>query len=646
MIDVRFERGVYLPQQDLWLDPWDAKRFAFVSHAHIDHIAPHDEVIVSERTARLMQSRLPGGRTEHVLPFGERRTVRGLDLMLLPAGHIFGSAQCFLFAGDETLLYTGDFKLRPGKSAEHAEWRQADTLIMETTFGLPRYRFPPTEQVIEEVVSFCRETIDDGHVPVLLGYSLGKAQEILCSLEGAGLTPMLHRSVYRMTRIYEEFGQAFCKYVRYNATDVAGKVLICPPSANGSRMLETIPRKRVAMISGWAVDPNAIYRYQVDTAFPLSDHADYTDLIRYVELVRPRRVFTLHGFAAEFARDLRERGVEAWALSEENQMEFSGLRKAPVSACCAKVARLSRTSFARDAGEALSEFAKFATVGEQVAATPAKLEKIRLLADYLRTLDEEQLPIATTYFTGRAFAQSDLRTLQVGGSIIYRAMMTASKLSDAEFHRIAHRHGDAGKTAFEALHGRTKPQPFTLKQSRDFFDALHKTRGPVAKTELLRSRLATLSAREGQYVVKILSGDLRIGLREGLVEEAIARAFGAPLDDVKEANMLLGDTGATATLASRKELHVRSYRSFVPSSACLPLPNQQQKRSGNGSSMNTYPTIPTERQRQFMWKINSTGFGHSFIATDIGWKFFRAICGVSPINFQSWRSEQRSSSQS
>jgi ATP-dependent DNA ligase I len=571
VVDVRFERGVYLPQQELWLDPWDAKRFAFVSHAHIDHIAPHDEVILSERTARLMQSRLPGGRIEHVLPFGERRTVRGFDLMLLPAGHIFGSAQCFLFAGDETLLYTGDFKLRPGKSAEHAEWHQADTLIMETTFGLPRYRFPPTEQVIEQVVTFCRETIDDGHVPVLLGYSLGKAQEILCSLEGAGLTPMLHRSVYRMTRIYEEFGQAFCKYVRYNASDVAGKVLICPPSANGSPMLETIPRKRIAMISGWAVDPSAIYRYQVDTAFPLSDHADYTDLIRYVELVRPRRVFTLHGFAAEFARDLRERGVEAWALSEENQMEFSGLGKAPVSGAGEGVPP-SRTSFAGDACETLSEFAKFATVGEQIAATPAKLEKVRLLADYLRTLDEEQLPIATTYFTGRAFAQSDLRTLQVGGSIIYRAMMTASKLSDAEFHRVAHRHGDSGKTAFEALHGGTKPQPFTLKESRDFFDALHKTRGPAAKTELLRSRLASLSAREGQYVVKILSGDLRIGLREGLVEEAIARAFGAPLDDVKEANMLLGDTGATATLASRKELQRAELSIFRPIKCMLATP--------------------------------------------------------------------------
>jgi DNA ligase-1 len=122
---------------------------------------------------------------------------------------------------------------------------------METTFGLPRYRFPPTERVIDQIVAFCRETIDDGQVPVLLGYSLGKAQEILCSLDGAGLTPMLHGSVYQMTRIYEEFGQSFCKYVGYSADNVSGKVLICPPSANRSPMLERIPCKRIAMISGW-----------------------------------------------------------------------------------------------------------------------------------------------------------------------------------------------------------------------------------------------------------------------------------------------------------------------------------------------------------------------------------------------------------
>ena len=87
------------------------------------------------------------------------------------------------------------------------------------------------------------------------------------------------------------------------------------------------------------------------------------------------------------------------------------------------------------------------------------------------------------------------------------------------------------------LDGRTTPEPFGLIDSYEFFELLHKLRGPAAKKDALQNRLARLIAREGQYVIKILSGDLRIGLREGLVEEAIAKAFAAPLDEVKEANM-------------------------------------------------------------------------------------------------------------
>lgn len=606
MIEVRFERGVYLPQQDLWLDPSDAKPFAFISHAHGDHIALHEEIIVSQRTAHLLKSRLPGRRIEHILPFGAKRRVHGLDLMLLPAGHIFGSAQCFLFFGDETLLYTGDFKLRPGKSAEQVQWREADTLIMETTFGLSRYRFPPTQQVVDQIVSFCRATIEAGEVPVLLGYSLGKAQEILCSLDGVGLTPMLHGSVYEMTRIYEQFGQSFCKYARYRANDVAGKVLICPPSAIGSHMLERIPHKRVAMISGWAVDPNAVYRYQVDAAFPLSDHADYDDLIRYVELVKPRRVFTLHGFAAAFACDLRARGVEAWALTEQNQMELhlpatdNALPVDP-SAEVSRRAKSMPDPFHKQTSDTRSEFLAFAKVGEAIAATPAKLEKIRLLSNYLSELTSEQLPIITTYFTGRPFAQSDPRTLQIGWSVIVRTLQGATKIDDAAFHSIAARHRDAGKTAFEVLISRTTPRPFTIVESQELFESLHRARGPLTKAKLLQDRFSISSAREGQYIVKILTGDLRIGLREGLVEEAIAKAFDVPLDQVKQANMLLGDIGETAALALRKEVHQAQLSLFRPIKCMLatPLPSAESVwqrfvdvgDADGGSALATQPTV-------------------------------------------------------
>src|SRR5207237_8569237 len=125
------------------------------------------------------------------LHVGHETDVVGVGVPLSPAGHIFGSAQLFLRPENDSLLSTGDFKLRQGQSAEATEWTAANTLIMETTYGIPRYRLPPTEEVIAQIVAFCRDAIESNEVPVLLGYSLCKAQEILSALAGADLTAVL-----------------------------------------------------------------------------------------------------------------------------------------------------------------------------------------------------------------------------------------------------------------------------------------------------------------------------------------------------------------------------------------------------------------------------------------------------------------------
>lgn len=562
MIAVRYQRGVELPELGLWLDPHDPRDFAFVSHAHADHLGRHREIIFTPGTSAFMRERMPGERIEHLLEYGQRATIRGVDITLIPAGHILGSAQIFLETERGSLLYTGDFKLRPGLSAEPAEWRTADTLIMETTYGRPRYRLPPTDEVIARMIAFCRETLDDGGVPVLLGYSLGKAQEILCALDAVGLTPMLHGAVWKMTRIYQQLRpEPLCSCVRYEAGEVAGKVLICPPSANRSLMLTKIKNRRVAMLSGWAMDPGAQFRYQCDAAFPLSDHADYTDLLRYVELVKPKRVLTLHGFAADFARDLRALGVEAWALTGENQLELS---------LTLGGSSIRSTAIAEPA--AGSEFGEFARLGEAVGETASRLKKIALLADYLRGLDDSALRVATIALTGRAFAQADGRTLQTGWAVIKRAVLAVSGIGEPRFRELANLHSDAGRTTYEALLGATAPEPFPLAELRAFFVELQTARGPLAKGDLLRERLSKLAPIEAQYLVKILTGDLRIGLKEGLVEEAVAAAFDAPPEEVREANMLLGDLGRAALLARRGELASAELTPFCPVKVMLASP--------------------------------------------------------------------------
>src|SRR4051812_8131106 len=155
------EGGIYFPLLRLWLDPhWPKEELVFVSHAHSDHTADHREVILSEPTARLMAARMGGKRLEHALRFGEpcvmQRGGNEFKITLLAAGHIFGSAMSFIECDGESLLYTGDFKLRPGLSAEPCQPKHADVLVMETTYGRPQYRFPPTEDVMRGVVRFCK----------------------------------------------------------------------------------------------------------------------------------------------------------------------------------------------------------------------------------------------------------------------------------------------------------------------------------------------------------------------------------------------------------------------------------------------------------------------------------------------------------
>jgi Cft2 family RNA processing exonuclease len=266
---------------------------------------------------------LGGHRDEIPLPFGEPLDFGPARATLLPAGHILGSAQVFVETANGTALVSGDFKRRPGRAAEPIAIRPAETLVMETTFGRPQFVFPPEAEVAAAVTAFCHQAFADGATPVLLGYSLGKAQEILCLLDAAGIPPMLHPAAFAISEIYRDHLPGFpSNFQRFTPGATGGHALVFPPQAARSKALAEIPNPRTALLSGWAIDPSARFRCGADAAFPLSDHAGYDDLLRYVEAVNPTRVFTMHGFADAFARDLRARGLEAWPLSGATQLDL------------------------------------------------------------------------------------------------------------------------------------------------------------------------------------------------------------------------------------------------------------------------------------------------------------------------------------
>src|SRR5205807_104008 len=216
----------------------------------------------------------------------------------------------------------------------------------------------------------------------------------------------------------------------------------------------------------------------------------------------------------------------------------------------------------------------FARRAEAVAATTKKLEKAALLEDYFRQLDDEDLARAARYFAGQQFASSDARTTNVGGSILSEAMTSDTGAGPESLGARYARWGDAGDVAFELfVEAKPENQPsLTLVETEGVLAQLSLTRGKKAKTQILIDALSRATALEAKYLVKLLSGDLRIGLREGLVEDAIARAFRQPLTEVAMANMLRGDIGEAAVRARTGRLHDVEMRLFHPLKFMLATP--------------------------------------------------------------------------
>jgi DNA ligase-1 len=204
---------------------------------------------------------------------------------------------------------------------------------------------------------------------------------------------------------------------------------------------------------------------------------------------------------------------------------------------------------------------RFAQTCEAVAGTTRKLEKTALVADYLQSLPAAESAIAAIFFSGRPFAAFREETLQVGGAALWRAVAELSGKPEEALAASYRRHGDAGAVAAEVLSSQTGSDS-SLHQVQSTFSQIANARGPAAKSALLRGLLQQASPLEAKYIVKIISGDLRIGLKESLVEEAIAKAFNAALAEVKKANMLLGDLGETLLLAKAGRLNQARMRLF------------------------------------------------------------------------------------
>lgn len=314
--------GLRARSENLWLDARRKTPLSFVSHAHGDHIGRHVEALGTAPTLALMAHRLRGARTRpRELEYGKAIAIGGLTVELFPAGHILGSAQIRITKNGHRTVYTGDLNTATARTAEPLEVVPCDTLVIESTFGEPRYRFPPREEVEERMAAFAEITLAEGRVPVFLAYALGKAQEATRILGERGFRVRVHPDAWALCEIYASFGVRFPGASPLEGPPGPGEVVVSTPRGRGDPMLGPRVRMRTCFLSGWALAGGA-YRMRVDEALPLSDHADFDGLVEYARATGAAEVLTTHGSAEELASHLRANGIAARPLSPSPQLEL------------------------------------------------------------------------------------------------------------------------------------------------------------------------------------------------------------------------------------------------------------------------------------------------------------------------------------
>lgn len=314
------DRGLYCPPGDFYIDPWRPTGRAVITHAHSDHARWGAEgYLTAEPGRRVLQSRLGANACIETMPYGQTVNHHGVTISFHPAGHVLGSAQVRLEYQGYVGVITGDYKLEQDTTCQAFEPVKCHTILTESTFGLPVYRWMASELIFADINQWWRENRSAGRASIIFGYSLGKAQRILSGLD-ASIGPIyLHGAIEKMTRDYRASGIELPPTSAVSDHPAkhpwAGSMIIAPPSAQDTAWQKKFGNAATASTSGWMHVRGARRRRGVDRGFVLSDHVDWPGLLQAIEASQAETVWVTHGFVNPVVRYLRERGLDASGLT-------------------------------------------------------------------------------------------------------------------------------------------------------------------------------------------------------------------------------------------------------------------------------------------------------------------------------------------
>ncbi|PQJ10915.1 DNA ligase-associated DEXH box helicase [Flavipsychrobacter stenotrophus] len=299
--------GIYCAQAGIYIDPWKPVDKAIITHAHSDHARWGMKAYVAHRLAvPVMRLRLGADINVQSVEYGEVLNINGVKISLHPAGHIWGSAQVRLEYKGEIWVVSGDYKLQADGITTPFEHVKCHSFITESTFGLPVYKFPTSEEVYADINAWWQKNRDEGKNSVILAYALGKAQRVHAHLNTTIGDIYLHGAVDNINKIYEENIGALPIAKRIDASvnrkDIKGAMIIAPPSAADTPWLRSMQPYKLGICSGWMQLRGTRRRRGADRGFVLSDHADWEQLNTAVRETGAQNVYVTHGYKSIYSR--------------------------------------------------------------------------------------------------------------------------------------------------------------------------------------------------------------------------------------------------------------------------------------------------------------------------------------------------------
>jgi putative mRNA 3-end processing factor len=310
------EDGLHCAAGDFYIDPWAPVDRAIVTHAHSGHARPGARSYLTARPGeRLLRVQLGTEAAIQTVAYGEPLTIGDARVSLHSAGHILGSAQVRIEHDGEVWVVSGDYKLAPDATCAPFESLRCQTFVTESTFGLPIFRWPAESEVMEAIHAWWRANQEAGRASLLFAHPQGKAQRLLSVLDPAIGPIYTHPAVEQLTEIYR--GQGIALAPTKPAPDDGPwprALILAPPSAHGSSWERRFPSVSTAFVSGWMRIRGTRRRRSLDRGFVLSDHADWSGLLRAIEESRAESVWVTHGYRAPMVRWLEEHGRKALAV--------------------------------------------------------------------------------------------------------------------------------------------------------------------------------------------------------------------------------------------------------------------------------------------------------------------------------------------